>query len=97
MKKSSFVKLEKVAVILKAVSHPIRLGIIDLLDRKGSVSVNQICEELKSDQSLTSHHLKNMRLNGILNSKRNGQHIMYSLKLNEAVEIIRCLEKCDKI
>lgn len=97
MRKLNPLKLEKVAIILKAAAHPIRLGIIDVLDKKGTLSVNRICEELKSDQSLTSHHLKNMRLNGILSSKREGQQIFYSLELKEVVEIIRCLEKCNKL
>lgn len=96
MTKLSPLKLEKVAIILKAAAHPIRLGIIDVLDKKGALSVNEICAELQSDQSLTSHHLKNMKLNGILSSRRDGQQIFYSLALREVVEIIRCLEKCDR-
>lgn len=97
MKKLDPLKLEKVAIILKVAANPIRLGIIDVLDKKGSLSVNDICNELKSDQSLTSHHLKNMRLNGILSTKRYGKQIFYSLKLKEVVEIIKCLEKCNRL
>ena len=90
-------KLEKVAIILKAAAHPLRLGIIDLLDKNERLSVNDICDQLKSDQSLTSHHLKNMRLNGLLKCEREGQQMFYSLLLKEVTEIIRCLEKCDKL
>jgi len=96
MKKLSATKLEKVAEILKVAAHPVRLGIIDVLDKKGSLSVNEICRELDSDQSLTSHHLKYMKLNGILKCKRDGQQMIYSLELSEVATIIQCLENCTR-
>ena len=96
MKKLSAAKLEKVAEILKVAAHPVRLGIIDVLDKKGSLSVNEICRELESDQSLTSHHLKYMKLNGILTCKRDGQQMIYSLELTEVTSIIKCLENCTR-
>ncbi|MDV7399953.1 ArsR family transcriptional regulator, partial [Arthrospira platensis SPKY1] len=59
-------KLERIAYILKTVAHPLRLGIIHLLEQYPRLSVSEICEQLGSEQSLTSHHLQNMRLKGIL-------------------------------
>jgi len=88
-------KLEKVSFILKTIAHPLRIGIIALLVENGKMCVNDICDKLDSEQSLTSHHLSNMKLAGILGSERNGKNINYYLKLTEVVEVIKCMNRCD--
>jgi len=87
-------KLERIAFILKTVAHPLRLGIIHLLEQHPRLSVNDICSKLGSEQSLTSHNLQNMRLKGILSVKREGRSMMYSLKEKDVSLIIECLENC---
>ncbi len=87
-------KLKRIAYILKTVAHPLRLGVVQLLEQHPRLSVTQICEALKSEQSLTSHHLQNMRLKGILSVKRDGRSMMYSLKERDVSLIIECLENC---
>ncbi len=87
-------KLERIAYILKTVAHPLRLGMIHLLEQHPRLSVSEICEMLGSEQSLTSHHLQNMRLKGILSVKREGRSMMYSLKERDVSLIIECLENC---
>jgi len=87
-------KLERIAFILKTVAHPLRLGVIHLLEQNPRLSVSEICEKLGSEQSLTSHHLQNMRLKGILTVKREGRSMMYSLKEKDISLIIECLENC---
>jgi ArsR family transcriptional regulator len=90
-------KLEKVSFILKTIAHPLRIGIIGLLVENDKMCVNDICEKLESEQSLTSHHLSNMKLAGILGSERNGKNIYYYLKLKEVVEVIKCMNRCDML
>lgn len=87
-------KLERIAYILKTIAHPLRLGIIHLLEQYPKLSVSEICEMLGSEQSLTSHHLQNMKLKGILNVKRDGRSMHYSLKERDVSLIIECLENC---
>lgn len=87
-------KLERIAYILKTVAHPMRLGIIHLLEQYPRLSVSEICEKLSSEQSLTSHHLQNMRIKGILSVKREGRSMLYSLKERDVSLIIECLENC---
>ena len=87
-------KLERISYILKTVAHPIRLGIVYLLEQYPRLSVSQICEMLDEEQSLISHHLKNMRLSGLLSVKRDGRSMMYSLKERDVSLIIECLENC---
>ena len=87
-------KLERIAYILKTIAHPMRLGIIHLLEQHPRLSVTEMCEKLGSEQSLTSHHLQNMRLKGILSVKKEGRRMLYSLKERDVSLIIECLENC---
>ena len=87
-------RLRKVAFILKTVAHPTRLGIIKLLEVNAEMSVTNICKHLNTEQSLTSHHLQNMHLKGILSVHREGRSRMYSLKERDVSLIIDCLDNC---
>lgn len=87
-------QLEFAASILKAVAHPIRLSILQLLDNEDRLSVNEICQRINSEQSLTSHHLSNMKLKGILGNKREGQRVYYYLKLPVLNDLLSCLDTC---
>jgi ArsR family transcriptional regulator len=93
--KAQVEKLERIAFILKTIAHPLRLGIIHLLEEHPRLSVSEICELLGSEQSLTSHHLQNMRLKGILSVKKEGRNMLYSLKERDVSLIIECLENCN--
>jgi len=53
-------KLRLAAETLKAVAHPVRLRIIEILE-KGEKSVTQICAKLGTKQSLTSQQLNRMK------------------------------------
>lgn len=88
-------KYEKAAYILKAVAHPTRLAIIQLLDVQENLMVNEICDTLNCEQSLISHHLINMKLRGILKSHKDGLNVYYSLKQQEITKLLSCIENCD--
>lgn len=91
---SSIQRLEKAALILKAVAHPARLAIVDLLRTHQELTVSEIIEAIGIEQSLTSHHLNNMKIRGILGSKRAGKQIYYYLKERDVAKVIDCIEHC---
>lgn len=91
---SSIQRLEKAALILKAVAHPARLAIVDLLRTHQELTVSEIIEAIGLEQSLTSHHLNNMKIRGILGSKRAGKQIYYYLKERAVAKVIDCIEHC---
>jgi len=90
-------RVEKIAFVLKTISHPMRVAIIDLLNANEKMSVNDITSYLGLEQSLTSHHLANMKMKGILGSKREGKNIFYFLRMKEVPELIKILEEVDVI
>lgn len=89
-------KLERAAYVLKAVAHPTRIGIIDLLDQRPEISVSELCELLKCEQSLLSHHLTNMRDKGILDTRRDGKNVYYFLTDKTITNIIECINDCEQ-
>lgn len=90
-------RVEKIAFVLKTIAHPMRVGIIDLLNEHDKMSVNDITAYLGLEQSLTSHHLANMKMKGILGSKREGKNIFYFLRMKEVVDLVKVLEDVDVI
>lgn len=89
------IKIEKVAFILKAIGNPLKISIIDLLRNHKELTVGEFAEQLKAEQSLVSHALTNMKLKGILGSRRDGKNIYYFLKLKEVIKMMKCIEDCD--
>lgn len=87
-------ELDFAAAILKAIAHPIRLAVVQILSKEERLSVNEICQRVGSEQSLTSHHLSNMKLKGILGSQREGQRVYYYLKLPALTNLLNCLDTC---
>jgi len=79
-------KLEKTVQKLKAVSHPVRLQIVNIL-LKGERSVGELVTMLGTHQSLTSQQLSILKLGGVLKSRRNGNKVFYSLA-NKGIQTI---------
>lgn len=88
-------KLESAASKLRAISHPMRIAIIDLLSKDNKLSVTEIYERLDIEQATASHHLNILKNKGILDSKREGKKIYYSLKNVTLTDIIECINKCN--
>ena len=89
-------KLEMAASKLRAIAHPMRIAIIDLLNDKQKLSVTEIYSKLDIEQASASHHLNILKNKGVLVSKREGKKIFYSLKSVTLAEIIECINRCNE-
>ncbi|MEZ5198116.1 MAG: metalloregulator ArsR/SmtB family transcription factor [Bacteroidales bacterium] len=89
-------KLEMAASKLRAIAHPMRIAIIDLLNDNNKLSVTEIYEALDIEQASASHHLNILKNKGILVSRREGKKIFYSLKSVTLTEIIECINRCNE-
>ena len=87
-------KLESFANMLKAIAHPMRIAIVDLLEKENSLSVSEIYNKLNIEQSIASHHLGILKDKGILVSKKKGKFAYYSLKHGNFGKIIECIGNC---
>ena len=88
-------KFARAAEILKAISSPYRLEIINFLEDGQFRAVKEIQAEIGIEATLLSHHLAKMRDKGILTSFRKGRFIYYKLAVKELVKILDCINKCD--
>ena len=71
--------LEKATETLRAVAHPLRFSIIELLRRNGPQNVKDLQEALEVQQPVVSHHLRIMRDRGVVDVERRGQNSRYQL------------------
>ena len=71
-------KLEQMAEILKAVAHPVRLQIVNIL-LNGERSVGELVKALGTKQSLTSQQLSILKSRGVVKNRRNGNVVFYSI------------------
>jgi ArsR family transcriptional regulator len=83
--------LEYSAEVLKAIAQPARLRIIQLL-RDGEHCVCEISPAIGHEQSNTSRHLQMMLKSGILQQRKDGLKIYYSLRHPEVLEIMQLAE-----
>ena len=88
-------KLEMAASKLRAIAHPMRIAIIDLLTANQKLTVTQIYERLSLEQASASHHLNILKNKGLLESKRDGKKIFYSLKQTHLSQVIECIDRCN--
>lgn len=75
--------LKKAAAIYRAFYHPLRMQIIELVHKAGSINVTPIIKKFKLEQSLISAHLKILRDANLLNTEREGQQIFYTVNYKQ--------------
>lgn len=88
-------RLEEAASKLRAIAHPIRIAIIELLDENKELNVTQIYEFLGIEQASTSHHLNVLKNKGVLSSRRVGKNTYYSIKPDSILQILDCVSRCE--
>ena len=86
-------KYNEIAELLKVIAHPIRLCIVDGLLEKGECNVSFIQNCLNAPQSTISQHLQKLRVSGIVESRREGVEIYYSVANKELAYLVRELLK----
>lgn len=85
-------KFEMHAEVCKAMAHPLRIEIIDLL-QKGELCFSEILEETGGIKSNLSQHLSIMVDNGILVSRKNSRCNYFRLSSSKVSRASKLL--CD--
>ncbi|MEQ8198787.1 MAG: metalloregulator ArsR/SmtB family transcription factor [Clostridiaceae bacterium] len=78
--------------IYKALAHPIRLKILKRL-QDGETCVCRLTEELEFSQANLSQHLKILKDAKLVNSKKCGMFMYYSLASEKIRDLIRLTEE----
>ena len=80
--------------ILKAVAHPIRIAIIDLLLQSDNLSVTDIYNKLSIHQPEASRQLNILKNAGLIDLKKTGTSRFYFIVDKDISRLLNCIENC---
>jgi ArsR family transcriptional regulator len=83
------------AEIFKALSHPIRLKIVEYVSREEK-SVGEIVKYVNAEPSNVSRHLALLKKAGILSDRKEGLNIYYHLEIPCVMDFFSCVNKVVK-
>lgn len=89
-------KYNDIAETLKLIAHPVRLCIIRGLLENGECNVSHMQSCLDIPQSTVSQHLQKLRAAGIIEGRRNGLEIYYSIADERVKDIIEAIFQNEK-
>ena len=84
-------EVDELAGLLKAISHPIRLKILCLLQER-ELSVSSIREQVKTTNANISQHLNILRNQGIIDYRRDANFIYNRISDQRIIELIRTMQ-----
>lgn len=79
------------APVFKAMSDESRLKIIDMLSC-GELCACDILEELNISQSTLSYHMKSLTESGLINARKDGSWMKYTLNIERTNEMLSFLQ-----
>jgi len=85
-------RAEQASALLKAMAHPDRLILLCRLS-EGEFCVGELEDALGIRQPSLSQQLGVLRQEGLVDARRQGKHVFYSLKSVEAAEVMAVLHK----
>lgn len=85
--------LVMVADSLRMLAHPVRLQIVELLERTDAQPVHEIMDVLALPQAVASQHLIQMRRAGLVKAERRGKEVWYSIADKRCVSILNCIRQ----
>ncbi len=91
MNKQDWTRLNVQANIIKALSHPTRLFIVQELN-KGERCVCELTDLVEADVSTISRHLSVLRNAGIIADDKRGNQVFYTLKVPCVLNFLGCVE-----
>ncbi len=86
-------EVERLAEILRSLANSTRLRLVSAL-ATGELTVNDLCEITDLKQSLVSQQLKNLRLNRIVQRRKEKTRVYYSISEKNVLELLGCLVRC---
>ena len=85
-------QIDDLALLLKSISHPIRLKILCLLQDK-ELTVGEIREEVATSGANISQHLNIMRNQGIIGSRKEANFIYNSIADERIIELMKTMKQ----
>lgn len=86
--------LERVAPVIRAAAHPVRLRILDYLDLANEPkNVSEITNVCHVPASFVSQQLRILKDQGILGCRRRGNHVYYFIANRAILHLLACIRQ----
>lgn len=85
--------LKKAALVLRAVNHKLRQSFLRLIHTSGAITVTELYEKLKLEQSVASQHLAILRRAGFVLTERKGKFIYYKVNYKAFTDLDSFVKK----
>jgi len=79
----------RMAKLAKALSHPARIAILEVLLRRQSCVCGDIVDELPLAQATVSQHLKELKAVGLIKGEIEGKKVCYCIDLENWEQVER--------
>lgn len=83
---------EMTAEVLKAMAHPVRLGVIEIL-ANGEKTCTELFEQLECSQSMMSQQLKILAQQGLVSIRKEGTLKYCTLQNRDFLKLFECMHK----
>jgi ArsR family transcriptional regulator len=80
------------ASTFQALSHPTRIAILEAL-REGELSTRALQEKLGVEQANLSQHLAILRSRQIVNNRKDGNQVFYSIRNPVLIEVLDTMRR----
>ena len=81
------IQVKKGALIFRAINHPLRRQILELLHENVRMTVTEVFVKLRLEQSVASQHLAILRKAMMVNTERQGKFIFYSVNYQRVKQV----------
>jgi len=83
---------EITAAVLKAMAHPVRIGVIEIL-ATGEKTCTELYEEIGCSQSMMSQQLKILSQQGLVSIRKEGTQKYCTLQNPDFLKLFDCMHK----
>jgi DNA-binding transcriptional ArsR family regulator len=80
--------LDTAAATLRMLAEPTRLHLLWQL-AEGPKTVTELTHEAAAPRTVVSQHLAKLRLSGLVDTRKDGRHVIYSLHDGHLIRLIR--------
>jgi ArsR family transcriptional regulator, zinc-responsive transcriptional repressor len=85
--------MDRKILVLKAVAHPVRLGIVATL-AQSPTHVGALAEALGVPQPVVSQQLRVLRMSGLVSPEPRDGFVVYRLREPHLRSLLSCIESC---
>ncbi len=82
----------RLAKMAKALAHPARIAILEMMVKKETCVCGDLVEELPLSQSTVSQHLKAMKEAGIIKGEEDGAYRCYCINKESCIKLMTQLK-----